>query len=67
MNFALHVAIFAAINSGLWFFNTLKPDSLPWARWLAGIWAVVLAHLVYIFAITDYSDLTSKDTPPKST
>ena len=67
MNFALHVASFGAINSGLWFFNTLKPDSLPWARWVTGIWAVVLlAHLVYVFAIADYSELTSKDTPPKS-
>jgi len=67
MNFALHVAIFAAINSGLWFFNTLKPDSLPWARWLAGIWAVVPGSFGLYLAITDYSELTSKDTPPKST
>ena len=68
MNFALHVAIFAAVNSGQWFFNTLQPGSLPWAHWVAGIWAVVLLfHLVYIFAIADYSELTPKDTPPKST
>jgi hypothetical protein len=68
MNFALHVATFSAVNSGLWFFNTLQPGSLPWARWVAGIWAVVLlAHLVYISAIADYSELTPKDTTPKST
>ena len=67
MNFALHVAIYSAINSGLWFFNTLQPGSLPWARWVSGIWAVVLlSHLVYIFAIANYSELTSQDTPPKS-
>lgn len=68
MNFALHVAIFAAVNSGMWFFNTLQPASLPWARWVAGIWAVVLlAHLIYIFAIADYSEPTPLDMPPKST
>lgn len=68
MNFALHVAIFAAINSGLWFFNTLQPGSLPWVRWVTLVWSVVLlAHLVFIFAIADYSELTPKDTPPKST
>jgi hypothetical protein len=68
MNFALHVAIFASVNSGLWFFNTLKPGSLPWTRWEALIWALLLlAHLIYIFAIADYSELTPKDTPPKST
>ena len=67
MNFALDVAIFAATNSGLWFFNTLQPGSLPWARWVAGIWAVVvLFHLVYISAIADYSELTPKDTSPES-
>ena len=64
MNFALHVAIFSATNSGLWFFNTLQPGSLPWARWIALIWAVVLlAHLIYIFAIADYPP----GTPSKST
>lgn len=68
MNFALHVATFSAINSGLWFFNTLQPGVFLWARWSALIWTVVLlAHLVYVFAIADYSELTSGDTPPKST
>ena len=68
MNFALHVAVFSAVNSGLWFFNTLQPGSLPWARWVALIWSVVLlAHLIYIFAIADYSQLVPKDTPSKST
>jgi len=68
MNFAVHVATFAAINSGLWFFNTLRPSSLPWARWVGLVWAVVLlAHLVYVFAIASYSELSAGDTPPKST
>jgi hypothetical protein len=68
MNFALHVAIFAASNSSLWFFNTLKPGSLPWVRWVSLIWSVVvLIHLIYISAIADYSEQTRKDAPPKST
>ena len=68
MNFALHVAMFGAFNSSSWFFNTLQPASLPWARWVAGIWSVVLlSHLIYIFAIADYSELTLKGKPPKST
>ncbi len=67
MNFALHVATFAAINSGMWFFNTLQPASLPWARWVALPWALVLlVHLVYVFAIANYSELIPKDAPPKS-
>jgi len=29
MNFAVHVAIFAASNSGLWFFHAPLPFALP--------------------------------------
>lgn len=59
MNFALHVATFSATNSGMWFLNTLKPDSLPWAPWVALSWTVLLlVHLVYVFAIADYSEST---------
>ncbi len=56
MNFAVHVAAFAAVNSGLWFFNTLQPGSLPWVRWVTLSWSVLLlGHLVYMSAIADYS------------
>jgi hypothetical protein len=56
MNFAVHVALFAACNSGLWFFNTVNPGSLPWVRWVTLSWSVLLlAHLIYVFAIADYS------------
>lgn len=68
MNFALHVAIFAATNSGLWFFDTIKPGSLPWLRWEALIWSLVLlSHLIYIFALADYSGKIPPDVPSKST
>ena len=69
MNFAIHVAIFAASNSGMWFFDILQNAQWPWATWVTGGWALVLvAHAVYIFAIADYSQptLTSQDTPSKS-
>ena len=68
MNFALHVAIFAATNSGLWFFNTIQPGSLPWVKWLTLVWSLILlAHLIFIFAIADYSEQVPQQPPPKST
>lgn len=56
LNFALHVALFSATNSGLWFFRTLKPDQLPQLSWFTLGWlALLVGHGVYIFAIADYS------------
>lgn len=56
MNFAVHVAVFAATNSGIWFFQTLQYQDWPWAVWLTGSWAAgLVAHAIYIFAIADYS------------
>ncbi len=56
MNFAVHVAIFALCNSGLWFFHNLLAITWPWLTWVTGGWALVLlAHAVFIFAIADYS------------
>ena len=62
MNFAVHVAIFAAINSGLWFVHQINLDWVPWVSkvtltWLAGL----ITHAVYIFAIADYSGSYSID------
>lgn len=67
MNFATHVAIFAAINSGLWFFRVLGttselqvPGGLAITPLITEIWASLLvAHAVFIFAIAKYSDSTS--------
>ncbi len=68
MNFAMHVAIFAVCNSGLWFFHNLKSIDWQWLPWLTSSWVVVLLlHLIYISAIADYSQPTPADTPPKST
>lgn len=56
MNFAFHVAIFAAINSGFWFFRTLQPQDWSFVPWLSLGWIVLLlSHGVYIFAIAQYS------------
>lgn len=57
MNFATHVAIFSAINSGIWFVRTIKAADWTWSVWFTGAWALALvAHGVFIFAIANYSD-----------
>ena len=56
MNFAIHVGIFAAINSGLWFFDIIKQAKWSWRISGTEIWAgILLVHLIYIVAIADYS------------
>ncbi len=61
MNFAIHVAIAALINSGLWFFHQLKAITWEWLPWVTASWIViVLVHLIYISAIADYSETPSK-------
>ncbi len=57
INFALHIAIFAASNSSLWFFKNLKTLDWPWIVWVTGIWGLILLiHGIYIFAIANYSE-----------
>lgn len=57
MNFAVHVAIFAVSNSGLWFFNFLQGQPWSWAGLVSESWgAVLLLHAIFIFAIARYSD-----------
>ncbi|MGF1489609.1 MAG: 2TM domain-containing protein [Prochloraceae cyanobacterium] len=56
MNFAFHVAVFAAINSGLWFVQIIKFPQWQGAIWITGIWgSILLFHLIYILAIANYS------------
>ncbi len=62
MNFAVHVALFAATNSGLWFFRTLGstselgvPGGLTVTPTITGVWGLLLAaHALYVFAIARY-------------
>lgn len=61
MNFAIHVAIFGATNSGIWFFRTLQSTNWSWSVWVTGGWLLALVvHGVYIFAIADYSESAGK-------
>lgn len=63
MNFAVHVATFAAVNSSLWFFRLVQTEAWPWTLWLTGGWAaILLAHGVYIFKVADYSASTPLST-----
>lgn len=56
MNFAIHVGLFLATNSGVWFVHNLKNAEWNWITWFTGIWALILIiHFVYIAAIADYS------------
>jgi hypothetical protein len=56
MNFAVHVAIFSAGNSGVWFFHNLQNATWSWILPFTSIWALLLLlHLLYITAIADYS------------
>ena len=56
INFAFHVAVFAACNSGLWFVHNIKEATWVWPKWFTLIWgAVLLLHLFYILVIADYT------------
>jgi hypothetical protein len=57
INYAFHVAVFCATNSGLWFFYHLYRSSGSWAVWTTGVWTLILlAHTIYVFAIANYSE-----------
>ncbi len=56
INFAVHVALFAAVNSGVWFFHNFKHPEWFWATQFSLIWGTILIlHFIYIRAIADYS------------
>ena len=60
MNFAIHVAIFAASNSGIWFFRNLTAATWPWTIWVTGVWvSLLLIHGVYIFVLADYATIST--------
>jgi hypothetical protein len=76
INFAFHVALFAAVNSGAWFLRVIKEASWPWTIWMTGAWVgLLLIHGLYIFGLADYSgadtaqfpDPASKDRKPEKT
>ena len=62
INFAVHVAAALAVNSGLWFVETIKQVHWSWLIWVSGIWGgVLICHCLYVFAIADYSPVNSND------
>lgn len=61
MTLAVHIAIFSASNSGLWFFHNLQKAQWSWLIGLTGIWfLILLGHAIYVLAIANYSS-TKKD------
>jgi 2TM domain len=64
MNFAVHVATFACINSGVWFFRIIQKADWAWSAWLTLGWLTILiAHALFIFAIADYSGSAPPSSP----
>jgi 2TM domain len=62
MNFAVHVAIFATVNSGAWFFKVLKQADWAWTLWMTAGWAALLfLHGLYIFGLANYSSAESQN------
>lgn len=56
MNFAFHVAVFSAINSGMWFVHIFQKTDWLWITGFTEIWAgLLILHLLYITVIADYS------------
>ncbi len=56
INFAVHVAGFAAVNSAIWFFNTLNPGSLPQASTVTFVMlGILFTHATYVFVLADYT------------
>ncbi|MEM6426137.1 MAG: 2TM domain-containing protein [Cyanobacteria bacterium P01_H01_bin.119] len=67
MNFAVHVALFTATNSGLWFVHNLNPQWADFVNWVTPIWlTALLGHGVYIFVIADYSGPLKSDSAVSS-
>lgn len=55
INFAVHVALFAAVNSGIWFFDLFLKKDWAWPIWVTGAWIIVLIiHGIVIFKIVNY-------------
>ncbi len=57
MNFAVHVALFAAVNSGAWFWHQVQPQVLSFLPLVTLSWlGVLFGHGLYIFAIARYGE-----------
>ncbi|CCH66740.1 hypothetical protein RINTHH_5850 [Richelia intracellularis HH01] len=62
MNFAVHLAILAASNSGLWFFHIFIRTNKQWLYWFTSSWLVLLLiHFLYVVLIADYTEANSEN------
>lgn len=58
LNFVVHVAFFAALNSGLWFVRELQMADWQWVLWITLGWMGILSiHGTYVFTIANYAPL----------
>lgn len=56
MTFATHVALFSAVNSGVWFARLVQAQDWVWTTWLTAAWfLLLLGHGLYVFAIAKYA------------
>jgi 2TM domain len=73
MNFAVHVAAYGAVNSGLWFFRILEgpselgmPGGVLGTGWITAIWGSILtAHTLFLFFIAKYPEPAATSTAAK--
>ena len=57
MNFIVHVMLFLAVVSGVWFVDIIKQAEWSWATPFSLGWlGIVLLHITYIRVIADYSE-----------
>ncbi|ANV85224.1 hypothetical protein NIES970_21520 [[Synechococcus] sp. NIES-970] len=61
MNFIVHVMVYLAINSPIWFTTLIQTTvERPWVKPFSLIWLGILGlHLLYITAIADYSEASN--------
>jgi 2TM domain len=51
INFALHVGIFTASNSCIWFVRSVNYASWQWSLWVTSLWLVcLLGHGIWMFS-----------------
>ena len=56
INFAFNVALFAFLNSVLWFVTLLYGAAWTWTPWVTSVWGVaILLQGLYVFRIADYT------------
>ncbi|MFN5856330.1 MAG: 2TM domain-containing protein [Pseudanabaenaceae cyanobacterium] len=51
VNFTLHVSIFFAVNTGMWFVRSVMYADWEWTLWTSSLWAMALvSHGAWVWA-----------------